>query len=72
MSWEPHEPKSGFHIPIKRCEVVIHFTDGTSITEPFNMIVQGGTERRIAYIEVDGVRYVPARRRDWDCSTYMD
>ena len=52
MSW--HEPDSRYHVPIKRREVDIYFTDGTHVTDVLNMILQDGTERVIDRVEIDG------------------
>lgn len=60
MKW--HEPNERYHVPIKRCEVTIHFTDGTHITDVLNMILQDGTERVIDRVEIDGDTY--ERRTD--------
>lgn len=59
MSW--HEPDSRYHVPIKRCELTIHFTDGTHIADVFNMILQDGTERVIDRVEIDGELYERTR-----------
>lgn len=49
-------------MPIKRCEVTIHFTDGTHITDVLNMILEDGSERVIDRVEIDGEIY--ERRTD--------
>lgn len=73
MSWEPHEPDSRYRIPIKRCEVTIGFTDGTTLTEPFNMILQDGEERVIEWVAVDGRKfYMPRKHEEKDLSWMGD
>ena len=54
---EPHAPLEGFSVPMKRVEVVIGFDDGTTITEPFNLLTKDGDTRQIVYVEVDGRRF---------------
>ena len=59
---EPHAPLDGFHVPMKRCGIVVHFTDGTESVHVLNMILEDGTERVIDRVEIDGETYVKERR----------
>lgn len=54
---EPHAPLDGFHVPMKRCEIVVRFDDGTESVHVLNMILEDGTERVIDRVEIDGEIY---------------
>lgn len=58
---EPHAPLEGFHVPMRRCEIVVHFTDGTESVHVLNMILEGGEEREIEWVSADGRRFYMPR-----------
>ena len=49
----------------------IAWTDGKESELHYARFVNG-VERRADYIELDGVRYVPAPQRDWDSGEVVD
>ena len=59
---------SGFNPPrdnaaprFKRCEITIVYSDGTTLTDPRNLVWEDGTERHVVAVLIDGERWVKER-----------